>query len=58
MSELWLGKGFPKTVSVFADLPEKKRVRVAKSKPELYELHDDSTDIHKSNAIERHIIQI
>ena len=38
------------------DFPE-KRVRVAKSKPELDELPDDSTDIYKSNIIERYIIR-
>ena len=34
-----------------------KRVRVAKSKPEIDELHDDSADIHISNMIERYVIQ-
>ena len=42
MPELWLRKVFPKTVFVSTDFPE-KRVRVAKSKPELDELHDNST---------------
>ena len=37
MPELWLRKVFPKTVFVSTDFPE-KRVRVAKSKPELDEL--------------------
>ena len=54
--ELWLRKVFPKTVFVSTDFPE-KRVRVAKSKPELDELPDDSTDIYKSNIIERYIIR-
>ena len=45
MPELWLRKVFPKTVFVSTDLPE-KRVRVAKSQPELDELDDDSTDIY------------
>ena len=56
MPELWLRKVFPRTVCVFTDFRE-KRVRVAKSKPELNELHDDSADIHKSNMIERYVIQ-
>ena len=56
MPELWLRKVFPRTVCVFTDFPE-KRVRVAKSKPELNELHDDSADIHKPNMIERYVIQ-
>ena len=56
MPELWLRKVFPRTVCVFTDFRE-KRVRVAKSKPELSELHDDSADIHKSNMIERYVIQ-
>ena len=57
MPELWLRKVFPRTVCVFTDFRE-KRVRVAKSKPELNELHDDSADIHKSNMIERYVIQL
>lgn len=56
MPELWLRKVFPKTVFVSTDFPE-KRVRVAKSKPELDELHDDSTDICKSNIIAHDIIR-
>ena len=56
MPELWLRKVFPRTVCMFTDFPE-KRVRVAKSKPGLNELHDDSADIHKSNMIERYVIQ-
>ena len=53
MPELWLRKVFPKTVFVSTDLPE-NRVRVAKSQPELNELDSDSTDIYKSNIIERY----
>lgn len=56
MPELWLRKVFPKTVFVSTDFPE-KRVRVAKSKPDLDELPDDSTDKDKSNIIERYIIR-
>ena len=56
MPEPWLRKVFPKTVFLSTDFPE-KRVRVAKSKPELDELPNDSTDIYKSNIIERYIIR-
>lgn len=53
MPELWLRKVFPKTVFVSTQLPE-KRIRVAKSQPELNPLDDDSTDIYQSNIIERY----
>ena len=56
MPELWLRNVFPKTVFVSTDLPE-KRVRVTKSQQELDELDDDSTDIYKSNIIERYSIR-
>ena len=56
MPELWLRKVFPKTVFVSTDLPD-NRIRVAKSKVELDELHDNSTDIYKSNIIERYSIR-
>jgi len=56
MPELWLRKIFPKTVFVSTDLPE-KRLRVAKSQQELDELDGDSTDIYKSNIIERYSIR-
>ena len=56
MPELWLRKIFPKTVFVSTDLPE-KRLRVAKSQQELDELDDDSTDIYKSNIIERYSLR-
>ena len=56
MPELWLRKIFPGTVFVSTDLPE-KRVRVTKSKQELEDLDDDSTDIFKSNIIERYSIR-
>ena len=48
MPELWLRKIFPGTIFVSTDFPEKK-VRVTKTQMELDELHDDSTDIFKSN---------
>ena len=53
MPELWLRKIFSKTVFVSIDLPE-KRVRVTKNPHQLAELDDDSTDIYKSNLIERY----
>ena len=53
MPELWLRKVYPKTVFVSTGLPE-KRVRVAKSQTGLDALDDDSTDIYKSNIIERY----
>ena len=56
MPELWLRKIFPATVFVGTDLPE-KRVRVAKTQEELDELDDESTDIFKSNIIERYSIR-
>ena len=56
MRELWLRKSFPRTVFVNADLPD-KRVRVAKTQQELEELDDESTDIFKSNIIERYKIR-
>ena len=56
MPELWLRKIFPKTVFVNTDLPD-KRVRVTKTTAELDELDDDSTDIYKSNIIERYSLR-
>ena len=56
MPELWLRKVFPKTVFVNTDFPE-KRVRVTKRQQELDELDGDSTDIYKSNIIERYSIR-
>ena len=53
---VWLRKIFPKTVFVSTDMPD-KRIRVAKSQEELDELEDDSTDIYKSNIIERYSIR-
>ena len=56
MPELWLRKIFPKTVFVSTDFPD-KRLRVAKNQQELEELDDDSTEIYKSNIIERYAIR-
>ena len=57
MPELWLRKIFPKTVFVSTDFPEKRVKRVAKTQEELNELDDDSTDIFKSNRIQRYSIR-
>ena len=51
--ELWLRKIFPKTIFVSTDLPQ-NRLRIPKSQDELDELEDDSTNIFKSNIIERY----
>ena len=56
MPELWHRNIFPGTVFVSTDLPE-KRVLVTKSKQELEDLDDDSTDIFKSNIIEHYSIR-
>ncbi|CAB3995694.1 Hypothetical predicted protein [Paramuricea clavata] len=56
MPELWLRKIFPKTVFVNTNLPE-KRACVTKTPDELNELDDDSTDIYKSNIIERYTLR-
>ena len=53
MPELWLRKIFPKTIFVSTDLPQ-NRLRIPKSQDELDELEDDSTNIFKSNIIERY----
>ena len=56
MPELWLRKIFPATVFVNTNPPE-KRIRVTKSHQELENLDDESTDIFKSNIIERYAIR-
>ena len=56
MPELWLKKIFPATIFVNTNLPE-KRIRVAKSQQELDDLDDESTDIFKSNIVERYAIR-
>lgn len=56
MPELWLRKIFPATVFVNTNLPE-KRVCVPKSQQELDELDDDSTDIFRSNIIDRYTLR-
>ena len=53
LPELWLRKTFPVTVFVNTGLPQ-ERLRIAKCQQELEELDDDSTDIFKSNIIERY----
>ena len=54
--ELWLRKIFPKNVFVSTNLPD-KRLQVTNNQQELDELDDDSTDIYKSNIIERYTIR-
>ena len=54
--ELWLRKIFPATAFVRTDLPD-KRLRVTKSQQNLEELDDESTDIFKSNIIEKYTIR-
>ena len=56
MPELWLRKIFPATIFVNTNLAD-KRIRVAKTQDELDELDGDSTDIFKSNIIERYTIR-
>ena len=56
MPELWLRKIFPKTVFVSTALPE-NRLRIAKTRQQLDDLEDESTDIYKSNIIERYSIR-
>ena len=53
LPELWLQKTFPGTVFVNTGLPQ-ERLRIGKCQQELEELDDDSTDIFKSNIIERY----
>ena len=53
MPEFWLRKTFPCTVFVNTGLPE-ERCRVAKSKEEIEDLDDDSTDTFMSNIIEQY----
>ena len=53
MPELWLRKTFPGVVFVNTGLPQ-ERLQVAKCQEELEALHDESTDIFKSNIIERY----
>ena len=55
MPELWLTKRsrYPTTVSMNTNLPN-ERLRMRKSDEEIALLHDDSTDIFKSNIINRY----
>ena len=56
MPELWLRKIFPATVFVSTDLPN-NRVHVIKSREDLADLDDESTDVFKSNIIERYLLR-
>ena len=53
MPELWLRKVFSKTLYVSTDFPQ-NRLRIPKNQDDLDKLEDDSTDIFKSNIIERY----
>ena len=53
MPELWLRKTFPGTVFINTALP-KLRIRTKKSKEQIAELDDDSTDIFNWNIMERY----
>ena len=53
MPELWLQKIFPKAVIISTDLPD-KRVCVTETQNGLDDLDNDSTDIYKSNLLERY----
>ena len=50
MPELWLRKSFPSTVFVNTDLAN-KRVQVAKTKEELDELENESTDYSNPTSL-------
>lgn len=56
MPELWLRKIFPATVFVNTDLVD-KQVQNTKTKQELNDLDDESTDIFKSNIFKRYCIR-
>ena len=53
MPELWLRKTFPGVIFANSNLPE-KRFRICRSKEEIDELPEDSTDIFKRNMIDRY----
>ncbi|XP_057310099.1 uncharacterized protein LOC130648095 [Hydractinia symbiolongicarpus] len=54
MPELWLRKTFPKVVFANTNLPE-KRYRMCRSKHEIDELPEDSTDMFKRNMLNRYV---
>ena len=54
MPELWLRKTFPGVIFANSNLPE-NRFRICRSKEEIDELPEDSTDIFKRNMIDRYI---
>ena len=56
MPELWMKRIFPATVFVSTDVAE-KRIRITKTKQELDDLDDESTDIFQSNIIQRYTIR-
>ena len=54
MPELWLRKCFPRIVFANSNLPE-KRYRICKSKEELAELPESSTEVFKRNSLDRYL---
>ena len=54
MPELWLRKTFPVVTFANSNLPE-KRYKICKSKDELSQLPEDSTDVFKRNNLDRYI---
>ena len=54
MPELWLRKNFPAVTFANSNLPN-KRFRVSKSKNELKELSEDSTDVFKRINLDRYM---
>ena len=54
MPELWLRKTFPAVMFANSNLPN-KRFRVCKSKNELNELPEESTDVFKRNNLDRYL---
>lgn len=54
MPELWLRKTFPVVVFANSNLPD-KRYRMCRSKEEVVDLPEDSTDIFKRNVLDRYI---
>ena len=54
LPELWLRKIFPGAFFLNTDLPD-HRLRLKKSKAELDQLDDDSTDIYQTNIVDRYL---
>ena len=54
MPDLWLRKTFPVVTFANSNLPE-KRYKICKSKDELSQLPEDSTDVFKRNNLDRYV---